>query len=89
MTETAIHGTGSVDPDGERVGILRVCPYCGKKIRWQDFAGLATQSWHYADSIITQAVVSLTDGEEIEHPMITAEQRCGHCQAILTECDFH
>jgi len=67
---------------------LRNCPHCGKKIRWQDFAGLATQAWHYGDSIISQAVIA-TDGEEIDSLVVRAEQRCGYCQGELREIDWH
>lgn len=84
-----IHGTGSADPDDDHVGELRSCPHCGKKIRWLDYAGLATQSWHYGDSIISQAVINLDDGEEIDSPLVTAEQRCGHCKMMLYERDWH
>ncbi len=67
----------------------RKCPHCYKPIRWQDFGGLATLSWHYRDSIITQAVVTLSGEEVDDHPLSKSEQRCGHCGEILTETDFH
>lgn len=84
---TDIHASYS-DPDDKSE--KRKCPHCYKPIRWQDFGGLATQSWHYHDSIITQAVVTLGGEEVDDHPLSKlTEQKCGHCGEVLTETDFH
>lgn len=77
MTHGHINYSGD-DPDDDG-STIRKCPHCQTSIRWRDFSGLATTAWHYPDSIITQAVVTL-GGEEVDnHPLSKSKQTCGKC----------
>jgi ribosomal protein S27AE len=84
MTDLSVQSSESHRQDEPRK-----CPHCGKRIMWHDFGGLATLAWHYPDSIITQAVVTLGGEEVDDHPLSKSEQKCGKCGHTLIETDFH